>query len=64
MPFKHHVGHRVRVAPFVAVIALLRLVAGNDVGLAVEQSPFYQGKVNGFIVEPMRTRQSDDIWGS
>ncbi len=39
MPFKFHVGYR--AAPvFVSVICALLLVAGNDVGLAAEQSPF------------------------
>jgi tripartite-type tricarboxylate transporter receptor subunit TctC len=50
MSFKRHVIHRVAVLVFVAVISVLRPAAGNDLALAAEQSPFYQGKVIRVVV--------------
>jgi tripartite-type tricarboxylate transporter receptor subunit TctC len=50
MSFKSHGGHKVRVLIFGAAILILRLAAGNDIGLAAEQSPFYQGKVVRVVV--------------
>ena len=49
MPFKSHVGPRVALV-FISVIFAVHLVAGNDVGLAAEQSFFYQGKVIRVVV--------------
>lgn len=49
MPFKSHVGHNLALLAIVSMISILRLVVG-DVGLAAEQSSFYQGKVIRIVV--------------
>lgn len=50
MSFESRVGHKVAVLGLVSVISVSLQIAGNDIGLAAEQSPFYQGKVIRIVV--------------
>jgi tripartite-type tricarboxylate transporter receptor subunit TctC len=50
MPFKSHIGHGSAALTIVSVIFISCLVAGNDSGLAAEQSPFYQDKIVRIVV--------------
>ena len=50
MFFKSHVGHKLAILTLGAVISVLHLAIGNDIGLAAEQNSFYQGKLIRVVV--------------
>ena len=50
MFFKRRVGHNLALLAVARLLSICCLVLGNDVGLAAEQTPFYQDKIVRIVV--------------